>query len=907
MNSLRRKFFSFALFAAVFSLPLLSFSSLAHADPPTADQVIHIPGVRQIFLPDTSNQAQITRLDGTVITLPYTANQNFDQSVDSDTGQIITGAYRGESVHFGDAASGISMVLDENGSVKSFTAGAGANIIQYNSVGGQHTATQDAEILRDDVSGAFNIKTTSATYGINGQSTTGAVSSTDHTNDPGVKKLEDQAQGGCISFTAGLPTGINIEMCVKQSAGVIGNFILSVMAWILWFAGVFFNYSLNYTIHLSTIVNSVPAIGTIWKAFRDIVNMAIIFVLLYTAINTILGIGKDYKAVITNVILAAIFMNFSFFLTGAIIDVSNILSIGIYNAMTPPANYAGSAINSADGGISALVMQSLDLTSLYQGGGQATASTLSSLKSTAFDVWKIVLLTILGSIFMLVTAFTFAAAGVLFMIRTVTLIFVLAFSPMMFATFIIDSPDLKGYAKEWWGALMNQSIFAPLYLFLLYCSLKIITDQQLHNAIFGGGAEKGFADVITGGGSIAIIINFVLVIFFMLGSLLIAKKYSKDSVPLAQNIAGKMTFGVAGAFGRNTAGRVGSYLKDRQWVKSAQDNFPSTLGRVSVPLEALSKATFDARNTPGLPLKAYTGEGVKGGYADDIDARKKEVEKEADKRKGDPARLASYLNSQRAYITGPIANALPKDGILSNFVSAMGFDGQKYAYGKMDARARIKLHAELKKQGNESLVNQLRGSLKGEDREKTIEAELRSDEYKGKPEKAAEYVLSLKDKKPEVLVSEDQKTAYESLPPRDRATLEAALITANKNDLADNLRKSLSQEEQDKTKKAAVEEANKQKKAADLNTIKNPANFTDDQVRDALRKAQPSDIADLDGPEILNQKVLKNLTPKILTAIGKKDKLSQNEFATIMQELRSRPVGDPLHGYLNSKQNEYWI
>ena len=892
MNSLRRKLF-FGVFVAASLATSFSFSSYAHAE----DTIVTIPGIQSM----SYGQA-----DGSAATLITSDNKTIAGTVAYDE----SGA---AFLSFPNAAhpNNPSVArINSDGSFDYLHASAGSNIIKdIDPIKGAEIQTQDAQIVAANNPSGYNLVTTYGARQINADGSLirgGQIDATTHTNDPGVTKILDNTNASCA-----LSASFSIAECLRQGLGWTGNLVLRIASWVLWVSGVFFNYSLNYTIHLSTIVNSIPAIGLIWKAFRDIVNMAIIFILLYTAIGTILDLkGVDYRSTIINVFMVGVFMNFSFFFTGAIIDVSNILSIGIYNAMTPQSNYLDpqnpitSQINSADQGISNLVMQSLAITTIYKGSGVQGVQDLSAADNKLSPV-NIILITVLGSIFILVTAFTFAVAGVLLVIRTVTLIFVLAFSPMMFAAMVIPSKDLRSYANEWWGALINQSFFAPLYLFFLYAALSIITNPQFKSLVYRD--SSSFADVMTGGGSMGIIMNFALVITFTLGALMIAHKYSAKGLDFAKLVGGKMTFGLAGAVGRNTAGRFGNYLKDRQWVKSAQDNFPGTLGRVvSAPLEGLSKATFDARNTPGLPLKAYTGEGVKGGYADDLDARKKEVEKEADKRKGDPARLASYLKSQSAYVTGPIANALPKDGVLANFVTGMGFDGQKYAYGKMDPRARIKLHAELKKQDKESLVNQLRGSLKGEDREKTIEAELRSDEYKGKPAKAAEYVLSLKDKKPEVLVSEDQKTAYESLPPRDRATLEAALITANRKDLADGLRNSLTKEEQDKTKKAADDEANKQRKDADLNKIKEPANFTEQEIKDALKKAQPSDIADLEATQLLNPKVLKGLTPKILTAIGKKDKLTDTEFDAVMTEIESRPAGDPLHGYLNSKQNEYW-
>ena len=70
-----------------------------------------------------------------------------------------------------------------------------------------------------------------------------------------------------------------------------------------------------------------------YKIILNVANMIFIFLLLYIAIKTILGDGGDMKKLLTNIIVVALMINFSLFMTKVIIDASNIVAMGFYNAI----------------------------------------------------------------------------------------------------------------------------------------------------------------------------------------------------------------------------------------------------------------------------------------------------------------------------------------------------------------------------------------------------------------------------------------------------------------------------------------------------------------------------------------------------------------------------------------------
>ena len=71
-----------------------------------------------------------------------------------------------------------------------------------------------------------------------------------------------------------------------------------------------------------------------WRTFRDLANIVFLFILLYAAINIIIGGSTDTKRIISRTIIVAILVNFSFFLTGLVIDIGNIVALVFYNAFS---------------------------------------------------------------------------------------------------------------------------------------------------------------------------------------------------------------------------------------------------------------------------------------------------------------------------------------------------------------------------------------------------------------------------------------------------------------------------------------------------------------------------------------------------------------------------------------------
>lgn len=274
------------------------------------------------------------------------------------------------------------------------------------------------------------------------------------------------------------------------------NMGLTIMSWLLAIAGATLNFSINLTLNIKEFVDKAPAIYTTWRAIRDISGIFFIFYLLYSALQLILGLkGPKYAETLKNIVIAGVLINFSFFFAGLGIDASNIVSKQLYNAMTGGAtSVAGSlSIDSAigAGGISNIFMNSLKIQTLYSNTNTLSANSTTDkagVVTAIKDPFKIVLIGIVGIIIEFVAAMSFFAAALAFIGRFVMLLFLLAFSPVLFLSFL---PKVGEYTKKWISLYESMLLFMPVYLLLMYLALNVLTTTPM----FGG--KNASTDAIT--------------------------------------------------------------------------------------------------------------------------------------------------------------------------------------------------------------------------------------------------------------------------------------------------------------------------------------------------------------------------------------------------------------------------
>src|SRR3990167_7126915 len=444
----------------------------------------------------------------------------------------------------------------------------------------------------------------------------------------------------CIRLAGGPGSSVNLPSAITDPAQKILKFgagiLLAPLGWLALLilqiatlltdlAGMILNYATKVTIvEMSENIRSIGAIDIAWKTIRDVANMGFIFVLLYAAIQTILGIGSDTKKLIVNIIVVAILINFSLFFTKVVIDASNVLSNVFYDAIAP-TSLTDPGINV---GLSGKMMGPLKLTSLWNTGNIGIFTTKGNI-----------IIGLMGTIVSLIAAFVFFAVAIMLVIRFVVLIFVMILSPLAFMGYIL--PQLKKHKDDWVQALLGQAFFAPIYFMLTWIVIRISEGLlPLTGASAGGTMATAFLGAVGADGnttqppqgSIALLLNFIIVIVFLIASLVIAKQWANRAghgVPgltkWATGLAGGATLGMAGRVGRGTIGRAGAAIGESEWLKKKADSGSMAARLALATGRKTGSASFDVRGMK-VSNTLEAGQAQKGGFTE---LKKKQAEREA--------------------------------------------------------------------------------------------------------------------------------------------------------------------------------------------------------------------------------------------------------------------------------------
>ena len=243
-------------------------------------------------------------------------------------------------------------------------------------------------------------------------------------------------------------------------------------SWLLPYAGTVFAYMID-TENVKLILNGngdTNPIYEVWTYVRDLLNMAFIMVLLFSAFCTIFQVEPyNYKKMLWKIVLMALLVNFSFPITRFIIDASNILMYSIINSslFTSP----GSTATAATAFVS--ITRDSDLGKMLISTNFPTTATLAA-----------------ATIMILMLAISFLAIGILLLVRIIVLAILIIFSPVAFTGSIV--PGLTSHASKWWETLLKYSLFGPIMIFGVAITIKLMSGigkNLAENALKAAGTQ----------------------------------------------------------------------------------------------------------------------------------------------------------------------------------------------------------------------------------------------------------------------------------------------------------------------------------------------------------------------------------------------------------------------------------
>ncbi|MEI6864001.1 MAG: hypothetical protein WCK46_01335 [Candidatus Adlerbacteria bacterium] len=457
----------------------------------------------------------------------------------------------------------------------------------------------------------------------------------------------------------------NAKFCDTTSTCLTSVVYLFTVYWtsgLVYVGSYVFNFGLQLGLNSSSYALDFLSQG--WAVVRDIANLAFVFILIYIAYTIIVQAETSgTMKTLAMVIVMALLINFSFFLTRIVIDTGNILAIQFYNAIDvrdPQNPRLAATIASPLGGnnnpvikdMSAGIMNAVQIQNLL-GTESFKNFTDQAQNFSGFlaNVGLQILLYTTVAIFFALIAFIFFSVGINFLIRIVTLWFVIIFAPLAFAARSL--PQVK-YAKKyydlWQQHLVESAFYPAIFLFMFFIITLFLKELAGSTGLIpevfkAAQGTRGYQALFIIMGNVGIRVGLLIVMMFY--ALKFSDSFSSQGSAAVKNIGGwagskaaQIGAGTSAWAARNTAGRAANALSRTNAVQNFAANY--AIGRgVKNTLTGIAGSSMDIRGVSGL--KSVLGKvnidagkaGGKGGFAKKEADRAKRIEADAKDLKGD--------------------------------------------------------------------------------------------------------------------------------------------------------------------------------------------------------------------------------------------------------------------------------
>ncbi len=707
-------------------------------------------------------------------------------------------------------------------------------------------------------------------------------------SDPNGEPLTSTSDSGHLGGGACSFASFDLLTCLQSTAGKLGASILiifvMVFAAILGLVGGILNWVMLITVfQYSTYFGNSEGMLVAWSVLRDLGNIILLFGFIFIGLQTILNIGHfSVSKALPRLVIFAILINFSLFVSEAVVDVSNVFASTIYTqAEQVNCTDNKNMEECSNNGIAGRIMKESGFAGIFSVDSAFKEAWGSPNGVDMFFLYFCLI------ILVLVMIVVFIAAIILFIIRAVVLMLLLVTSPIGFVGMAI--PQLEEFSSMWWKKLISNAIFAPVFLLMLLVGLKIMDGASgIFNA---GGASLTVALMQGSTGTGGIFILYSLIIGFMVAALMSAKSLGA--------VGGSFVVGKATALGKSTLsgaktaalypGGVAARAGIGGIANAAQKAYEGKSGQRirSIPIIG---GMMDDTIAGGLKSAKAAKFGTNRSYEEDKkhhDARGAELAA-ATKKKEAQAEVnqaaADYTTAAAAGNTAGMTAAEAKMGdLLQRMSDAEIAELEQVKKGTAGIE-------QLTRQLSPEKFAALMKNEKFDDLKRDKFAGMRLGEVKAAittglaPGATPDQVAAAKKS-----VREMSQKDLELLAKSDPATF-ASLVSAKPNGALGG--GFMSGEQHDKLTTSS-ELTNSQR--GSIKGESKPAQFeamfaggTGSTVAaSSIRKLSPAEIAKLPENILTNQEIAEKLTPAMLTAIQKKGDLSGDGFETIGNYIRA--------------------
>src|SRR3989344_4359464 len=208
-----------------------------------------------------------------------------------------------------------------------------------------------------------------------------------------------------------------------------------------------------------------------WVFVRNISNVLIIGFFTYIAVALILGL-KEYgqKKLIARVLIVAILINFSLLFTKLVIDTSNYAAFQIYRTTSNQSQRFD---------LSKQFLEPIGITNIWDTKPVTDKGAEAAKGSSVGPAAAAFLYGLSGGFLLLLLTLVLIYGCWLLLGRAIALVVLMITAPFAFATYIIPRFAESEFGwSGWWRTLLNNAIFAPLFMIGLAVTFSILAASQ---------------------------------------------------------------------------------------------------------------------------------------------------------------------------------------------------------------------------------------------------------------------------------------------------------------------------------------------------------------------------------------------------------------------------------------------
>jgi len=401
-------------------------------------------------------------------------------------------------------------------------------------------------------------------------------------------------------------------------------------------------------------VLNLPIASKGFQITLSIANLGFVVAIILAAFGTMLRIkGYAIKDILKNLIIAALLVNFSFLIVGAILDVSNVASLAmttdisshkIADSLDPQSliiafgaeEYQTNAIENAvraghykqyktvsddedDSILEDAVETGLDIVNFATLGLNPLTKLASDYlenenENTKRDVFvitddsegsdlyqKIIIGLIFTVISTAILAFTLLTVGLMLMVRNMWIVMLVVLMPLAWAAYVL--PSFRKEFSKWWKNFLEWAFYLPIVAFFLLLGVNTLEAVRALGFVPRNATSTPLSSEV-----ISIIFQLSVIVLFFLGALKAGRSISKTGTAMAIGLVG---FGLGRArFGGRLAGRTTKAAGEG--IKTLGKKAPG--GKLTTGIGALLGGTLKLAGSTGEKAVSGTSSALGAGF-----------------------------------------------------------------------------------------------------------------------------------------------------------------------------------------------------------------------------------------------------------------------------------------------------